>query len=290
LPPSAAALRRCLPAPLAAPRGPSRPLFAAATQHLPTRPPAAQVQFSLLSIGTDQAAVKATADDLGITLIAYSPLALGLLSGGCWGGWCWDWCLRAAGLSLRVCSALGLAWRCVLRAGCEACLGLPRPRRQVQPGQPAPGPQGPALQGAAAAGGACAAGEEAGRPAAGAVGARQGSSRLHSVPSQHCCTPGACACLALAPALLLTLPAALLCGSAARRRCARWRSRGARPCLRWPSTGASARALCPSRVSRWGRLRWLMHVPSGSLCLLALQGIPHAGAVRAHWLRSLARQ
>jgi pyridoxine 4-dehydrogenase len=41
------------------------------------------VQFSLLSIGTDQEAVKATADDLGITLIAYSPLALGLLSGAC---------------------------------------------------------------------------------------------------------------------------------------------------------------------------------------------------------------
>jgi aryl-alcohol dehydrogenase-like predicted oxidoreductase len=44
-------------------------------------PPLVQVQFSLLSIGTDQAAVKATADDLGVTLISYSPLALGLLTG-----------------------------------------------------------------------------------------------------------------------------------------------------------------------------------------------------------------
>eukprot|EP00879_Flechtneria_rotunda_P032354 GHRR01035546.1.p1 GENE.GHRR01035546.1~~GHRR01035546.1.p1 ORF type:complete len:247 (+),score=57.22 GHRR01035546.1:528-1268(+) len=41
----------------------------------------AQVQYSLLSAGTAQAAVKAAADDLGILLIAYSPLALGLLTG-----------------------------------------------------------------------------------------------------------------------------------------------------------------------------------------------------------------
>lgn len=40
-----------------------------------------QVQFSLLSRGTAQMTVKAAADDLGVTLIAYSPLALGLLSG-----------------------------------------------------------------------------------------------------------------------------------------------------------------------------------------------------------------
>lgn len=62
------------------------------------RCPPAQVQFSLLSIGSDQAAVKATADDLGVTLISYSPLALGLLTGrqhrhgwllpGCTAG-CW---------------------------------------------------------------------------------------------------------------------------------------------------------------------------------------------------------
>jgi len=39
-----------------------------------------QVQYSLLSRGTQQEAVKAACDDLGLTLIAYSPLALGLLS------------------------------------------------------------------------------------------------------------------------------------------------------------------------------------------------------------------
>lgn len=41
----------------------------------------AQVQFSLLSCGTAQMDVKSMCDDLGITLIAYSPLALGLLTG-----------------------------------------------------------------------------------------------------------------------------------------------------------------------------------------------------------------
>eukprot|EP00775_Hariotina_reticulata_P001988 gene1988-2310_t len=41
----------------------------------------AQVQFSLLSIGSAQSSVKAVADDLGIVLIAYSPLGLGLLTG-----------------------------------------------------------------------------------------------------------------------------------------------------------------------------------------------------------------
>ncbi|KAL4421934.1 hypothetical protein ABPG77_007876 [Micractinium sp. CCAP 211/92] len=42
---------------------------------------AVQVQYSLLSRGTDQAAVKAACDDMGIALIAYSPLALGMLTG-----------------------------------------------------------------------------------------------------------------------------------------------------------------------------------------------------------------
>ncbi len=42
-----------------------------------------QVQYSLLSAGPDQSAIKSVADDLGIVLIAYSPLALGLLTGGC---------------------------------------------------------------------------------------------------------------------------------------------------------------------------------------------------------------
>lgn len=40
-----------------------------------------QVQYSLLSAGPAQSAIKAVADDLGIVLIAYSPLALGLLTG-----------------------------------------------------------------------------------------------------------------------------------------------------------------------------------------------------------------
>lgn len=42
---------------------------------------AVQVQYSLLSRGPDQAAVKAACDDLGVALIAYSPLALGMLTG-----------------------------------------------------------------------------------------------------------------------------------------------------------------------------------------------------------------
>ena len=37
----------------------------------------AQVQFSLLSRGADQMATQAVCRDLGITLIAYSPLGLG---------------------------------------------------------------------------------------------------------------------------------------------------------------------------------------------------------------------
>ncbi|GLI61887.1 hypothetical protein VaNZ11_004399 [Volvox africanus] len=41
----------------------------------------AQIQFSLLSWGTAQQDLKALCDDLGIVVIAYSPLALGLLSG-----------------------------------------------------------------------------------------------------------------------------------------------------------------------------------------------------------------
>jgi aryl-alcohol dehydrogenase-like predicted oxidoreductase len=42
-----------------------------------------QVQYSLLSSGSAQSSTKAVADDLGVVLIAYSPLALGLLTGGC---------------------------------------------------------------------------------------------------------------------------------------------------------------------------------------------------------------
>ncbi|EFN55619.1 hypothetical protein CHLNCDRAFT_23295 [Chlorella variabilis] len=42
---------------------------------------AVQVQYSLLSRGPEQASVKAACDDLGVALIAYSPLALGMLTG-----------------------------------------------------------------------------------------------------------------------------------------------------------------------------------------------------------------
>lgn len=42
---------------------------------------AVQVQYSLLSRGPRQQDVKAACDDLGLALIAYSPLALGILSG-----------------------------------------------------------------------------------------------------------------------------------------------------------------------------------------------------------------
>ncbi|XP_038906464.1 pyridoxal reductase, chloroplastic [Benincasa hispida] len=41
----------------------------------------AQVQFSLLSIGDDQLEIKKICDSLGIRLIAYSPLGLGMLTG-----------------------------------------------------------------------------------------------------------------------------------------------------------------------------------------------------------------
>jgi pyridoxine 4-dehydrogenase len=41
----------------------------------------AQIQYSLLSCGKEQQQLKTLCDDLGITVIAYSPLALGLLSG-----------------------------------------------------------------------------------------------------------------------------------------------------------------------------------------------------------------
>lgn len=41
----------------------------------------AQIQFSLLSWGGPQQELKDLCDDLGVTVIAYSPLALGLLSG-----------------------------------------------------------------------------------------------------------------------------------------------------------------------------------------------------------------
>lgn len=42
---------------------------------------AVQVQYSLLSKGSQQMAVKTACDDLGLTLIAYSPLGLGMLTG-----------------------------------------------------------------------------------------------------------------------------------------------------------------------------------------------------------------
>ncbi|XP_044461753.1 pyridoxal reductase, chloroplastic isoform X2 [Mangifera indica] len=41
----------------------------------------AQVQFSLLSVGDDQLEIKNICDSLGIRLIAYSPLGLGMLTG-----------------------------------------------------------------------------------------------------------------------------------------------------------------------------------------------------------------
>lgn len=41
----------------------------------------AQSQFSLLSYGPEQRDLKAVCDELGIALIAYSPLALGILTG-----------------------------------------------------------------------------------------------------------------------------------------------------------------------------------------------------------------
>ncbi|XP_004502717.1 pyridoxal reductase, chloroplastic isoform X2 [Cicer arietinum] len=41
----------------------------------------AQVQFSLLSMGEDQQEIKSICDSLGIRIIAYSPLGLGMLTG-----------------------------------------------------------------------------------------------------------------------------------------------------------------------------------------------------------------
>lgn len=41
----------------------------------------AQVQFSLLSMGEDQMEIKNICDSLGIRVIAYSPLGLGMLTG-----------------------------------------------------------------------------------------------------------------------------------------------------------------------------------------------------------------
>ncbi|WCJ32457.1 NAD(P)-linked oxidoreductase superfamily protein [Euphorbia peplus] len=41
----------------------------------------AQVQFSLLSMGKDQMEIKQVCDSLGVRLIAYSPLGLGMLTG-----------------------------------------------------------------------------------------------------------------------------------------------------------------------------------------------------------------
>jgi len=40
-----------------------------------------QVQFSLLSTGKDQLEIKSICDSLGIRMIAYSPLGLGMLTG-----------------------------------------------------------------------------------------------------------------------------------------------------------------------------------------------------------------
>lgn len=40
-----------------------------------------QVQYSLVSRGPEQQAIKAACNDLGIALISYSPLGLGLLTG-----------------------------------------------------------------------------------------------------------------------------------------------------------------------------------------------------------------
>ena len=42
---------------------------------------AAQVQYSLLSRGPQQEEIRAVCQDLGVQMIAYSPLALGMLSG-----------------------------------------------------------------------------------------------------------------------------------------------------------------------------------------------------------------
>lgn len=42
---------------------------------------AAQVQYSLLSRGPQQEQIRAVCKDLGVQMIAYSPLALGMLSG-----------------------------------------------------------------------------------------------------------------------------------------------------------------------------------------------------------------
>lgn len=58
----------------------------------------AQVQFSLLSCGPQQREVQETAAELGCAVIAYSPLALGLLTGA-----------RGGGVRPRVCLFL-LAW------------------------------------------------------------------------------------------------------------------------------------------------------------------------------------
>jgi len=41
----------------------------------------AQVQYSLLSRGPQQQEIRAVCQDLGVQMIAYSPLALGMLSG-----------------------------------------------------------------------------------------------------------------------------------------------------------------------------------------------------------------
>lgn len=41
----------------------------------------AQVQFSLLSMGKEQLEIKSVCDELGVRLISYSPLGLGMLTG-----------------------------------------------------------------------------------------------------------------------------------------------------------------------------------------------------------------
>lgn len=57
---------------------------------------AAQVQYSLLSRGPQQEETRAVCRDLGVQMIAYSPLALGMLSGDT--------------LHLRCCLALMCCW------------------------------------------------------------------------------------------------------------------------------------------------------------------------------------
>lgn len=77
---------RVLPAPPAPLRGRGRRLCRqrrrAPSTRLPARLPAhVQVQYSLLSRGAQQEAVREACAELGVRMIAYSPLTLGLLTG-----------------------------------------------------------------------------------------------------------------------------------------------------------------------------------------------------------------